>query len=155
MFKKSLIFTTALIFLISCDSNKTNVDLNSDKFIQQDNASQIDEVKNFKTAVNKDNIKVIIEAQLLTKNTPHVTPFTPFESQYMIKLIDVKFNGNDGKTDVKISASKAVSNSDYTRLKFYGVKELKINGKEQKDLESKKVVIFLEDKKLVLSIEPI
>ena len=155
MFKKSLIFTATLIFLISCDSNKTNVIQNSDKFIQQNNDSQIDEIKNFKTAVNKDNIKAIVEAQLLSKNTPHVTPFTPFESQYVLKLIDVKFKANDGKTEVEISASKAVSNSEYTRLKFYGVKELKIDGKETKNLEGKKVVVFLEDKKLIVSIEPI
>ncbi len=157
MVGKFLVFSLATsILLISCDSNKPDVVQTPDKFIQPDNnISQPDEIKNFKTAVNKDNIKAVIQADLLTKNKPLVTPFTPFEAQYIVKLINVRFKANDGKTEVEIVASKAVSNSDYTKLKFYGIKELKLNGKEKKNLEGKKVVIFLEDKKLVVSIEPI
>lgn len=151
---KVLIFFIFLI-LISCDSKIENENVYSENPSPKEES--FTEVRNFITSVNKDEVKVKVSAELLTKNLPKVTPFTPFEAEYVLKLINVKFEGQDSKNNLEIVASYGITTKDYDKFRFYNIKKFRINNEEksQQQLKGKKIVIFIENNKIVVSVEPI
>ena len=162
-FKKILFILAGTIIVIISGKYIYNLEFKEEppENIQQNQPKQppSDIIKGFKTNVNLDDVKAQISAEISRPHKPVVTPFTPFEAEYVVRLDNVNFKGVSKNKEVVITAEYAITVKDFTKLKFYKVKSLKIDGKEvdPKKLENKKVVVFLkyENKNLVVSIEEI